>query len=197
PRGTTPYNGYSSWVLQPLGNNRYLVKWYSNQNYCMNIPGGIQNRRLTLWQCNSNDSDQVFTITNVNTTPPPPTNNYVFPYSNGQIGALEAANGKRLFIADSELRNGGSTGLTGSTNYTQTKMQLLTNGYGYVVKRAGTNFGLSSITKTPYSSSQTHVYQSGFNGYQSFRLVDLGYGYYQWKFYEDDRMCLDLTIYYQ
>ncbi|NJS41384.1 hypothetical protein HC766_03330 [Candidatus Gracilibacteria bacterium] len=73
-------------------------------------------------------------------------------------------------------------------------MEVKTNGYGYVIKKANSSYGLSSTTKTPSNGTQTHVYQSGYNGYQSFRLVDLGGGYYHWKFYEDTSKCLTVPL---
>ncbi|NJL96399.1 hypothetical protein HC864_01055 [Candidatus Gracilibacteria bacterium] len=82
----------------------------------MNIPGGIQNRRLTLWQCNSNDPDQVFTITNVNTTPPP-SYNYVFPWQNGDEGFLQDDYYRRVAIDDSQLSNGGNVVTRNANNF--------------------------------------------------------------------------------
>jgi hypothetical protein len=178
----TSGNGrWQNFVLDNLGGGRWLIRWQHNQNMCVNIPGGVQNVRVTLYPCNPNDPDQRFGIVTTGGLPA-----YVNPVPHNFLGVLESQSGQRLSLPSA---NTAPTVVSPNNNDASQRIRFLQSGSSYILQRDGASYALSSNTLDYVGANRQGMamttYTSGFGRWQSFGFVDLGGGWYsiKWQFH--------------
>jgi hypothetical protein len=175
--------GNGAWqnlLLDRIDASHYLIKWQSNQNYCVHIPNGANNVQLKLTTCNASDTTQRFNIYTTGGLP-----NYVSPVQNGFQGVLESQTGQRLTIPGNNVAPGLAYP---NTNDPSQQIQFVQSGNGYVLQRVGSNISLSSNT-LDYVNNNTQgmaltTYTTGAGRWQNFGFTDAGNGYnnIKWQF---------------
>jgi hypothetical protein len=181
--------GNGAWqnlLLDRIDASHYLIKWQSNQNYCVHIPNGARDVQLKLTTCNASDTTQRFNIYTTGGLP-----NYVSPYSDGATGTLESDSGQRIKMLSS-TNNGGIAAANPNNSDPNQFFRMIKNENLYNIQIASGGFSLSSTTLNPSATSAEPLisYQSGFGRWQGFGFVDVGNGRYNIKWAFNPSLCV-------